>query len=480
MNIGLPRDPDAEPLVAELRRKAKRLDRRVVYGMTPKKKIEVEILASLINDVAKTNSVATIVDMGAGQGYLDAVLAFQYGHTIIGVDDDEVQTCGATKRSKTMTKIFSKPHVVARMREAEGEGQGNSDECGGETAVKNDADSFKGVGRLFHVNRHVDPTESFADLVKDLAGFVDPSESTPSSSPPSTTKNWLLCGLHTCGDLAASMIRHFLHSDARVLVGVGCCYNHVTESDPKVSNGCGERVVEDQEDQFVDDDNKPLNPKPGPSSNHPPGFPLSACLKALSPPLHLGFTARTLACQATCRWSDPQKTSARFAFTRHMYRALLQLVIRDLELVPKSMPSRDVVIGRLGRGAFGGGFVRYARDALGRLGVTVVKGEDEAGDVSKTGQGEQMERKAVTEAVLEQYFQRYACREKEVGVVWTLRALLATAIESLILMDRFLYLVESAQKRKMQVLMFPIFEHVSSPRNIVIVAKKIDSDAEST
>ncbi|KAJ3048975.1 hypothetical protein HK097_010032, partial [Rhizophlyctis rosea] len=185
--IALPRDPKGDTFTQEIQENSKPLDRKTIYGMTPKKKHEVQILSAVISAIASSTNTPNILDMGAGQGYLDAVLAYSYGLTVIGVDDDEVQTCGAIRRSDTIAKMF-----------------------------KNHGGSF---GKLRHINRRVGVGETFADLLKE--GTQDstiPEPSTPSSPDTDTHERWMLCGLHTCGDLASSSIRHFLQSTATVLV----------------------------------------------------------------------------------------------------------------------------------------------------------------------------------------------------------------------------------------------------------------------
>ena len=44
-------------------------------------------------------------------------------------------------------------------------------------------------------------------------------------------KPFCITGLHTCGDLAANVLRLFLQSPAaRAVCVVGCCYHHISES----------------------------------------------------------------------------------------------------------------------------------------------------------------------------------------------------------------------------------------------------------
>ncbi|KAJ3293515.1 hypothetical protein HK104_004387 [Borealophlyctis nickersoniae] len=440
--IALPRDPEGDPFVRKLESESRPLDNKVTYGMTPKKKHEVQILSSLIASVAAANDTPNVLDIGAGQGYLDAVLAYSYGLTVIGVDDDEVQTCGAKRRS---TKMFK------------GKKRDNA-------------------GRVHHINRRVGAGETFENLLREAVeetgvdgvsqpadadekdplasnGILDEPAATPARSSHS---RWMLCGLHTCGDLAAVSIRHFLESDAAVLVGVGCCYNHLTEA-PNANLAAPPSHWESSTN---------FQRRRPPSKDAPPGFPMSAHVASLS--MALGFTARMLACQATCRWAE--QPDAAENFSRHFYRALLQAIIKERNLLPEIADSRDIIVGRLGRDAFRGGFVAYAEQALPRLGIDTVKF-------------------GLTREALEEFRQRFRDREKEIAVVWTLRAMLAEAIESLILVDRFLSLVEASgegdvdggatiadtgDSKSLEVQLFPIFQPIDSPRNMVIVARKLN------
>ena len=163
------------------------------------------------------------MDLGAGQGYLDLVLAYGYGKTVIGVDDNTIQTHGANIRSKKALR-FKRDHEI---------------------------------GSLSFVNRRIHVSESFESL-------LDQKES--------NGKNWILCGLHTCGDLSPSSIHHFLESDASILVNVSCCYNRLTETIPE-------------------------GYKDEPRIEENPGFPMSKYLR--NSELFLGHSARSTACQCT-------------------------------------------------------------------------------------------------------------------------------------------------------------------------------------
>lgn len=58
-----------------------------------------------------------------------------------------------------------------------------------------------------------------------------------------------------------------------------------------------------------------------------------------------------------------------------------------------------------------------------------------------------------------------------IGPYWTLRAALGPVLETLILLDRLLFLQE--QGSSVESLILPIFDPALSPRNMALIAKKI-------
>lgn len=57
-----------------------------------------------------------------------------------------------------------------------------------------------------------------------------------------------------------------------------------------------------------------------------------------------------------------------------------------------------------------------------------------------------------------------------IGPYWSLRAALGPVLESLILLDRLLFLQE--QESAFEVVILPIFDPALSPRNLAIIARK--------
>ncbi|KAG0254010.1 hypothetical protein DFQ27_007087, partial [Actinomortierella ambigua] len=86
-------------------------------GMSPKKLHEVEILSGLIASYAKDHSIGAVIDLGAGQGYLSRVLAFQHQLRVLGVDSNTIQTCGAQKTQVRTETLYVKRNIRTKKAE---------------------------------------------------------------------------------------------------------------------------------------------------------------------------------------------------------------------------------------------------------------------------------------------------------------------------------------------------------------------------
>lgn len=214
-------------------------DNGLLCGMTGKKIHEVELMSALIHRVAKQNETSHVLDLGSGQGYLSRALAYHHQLHVLAVDMSEVQTKGALR--------FDKQALKRR----------------------------ENIDKLPTLN-HVTETVTF----ENMTGILDRWSDTPNT-------DWLICGLHACGDLSTFIMRLFAtNSRITSLVNVGCCYHYLTE----------------------DSDNA--------------GFPLSDTLKEMG--CALGTTARVLACHSPWQWKHERKASIK-SFEQHFYRALLQV-----------------------------------------------------------------------------------------------------------------------------------------------------------
>ncbi|KAI8882140.1 hypothetical protein K501DRAFT_187392 [Backusella circina FSU 941] len=323
-------------------------------------------MSPVIKEIATENAISSIVDLGAGQGYLSRTLAFKSGLKVLAVDSSTVQTCGAKRFDEIAAKHIS----------------------------KEDLDLHHVTEMITHENAST-ILSKWSDNVQD--------------------EKWLLCGLHTCGDLSTMMLRLFITSaEITSLVNIGCCYHFLT-------------------------DNEDANAA---------GFPMSDMVRDagfyLSPP------GKMLSCQAPFRWSD-KKTETLVAFEHHFFRALLQFIMVEKGLTTVSVAP---VVGRLNKKKDFTSFPVYVKAALKRFKLT----DD-----------------AISSEEAEEYYEKYKNKQidKEITILWTLRVLLGPILESIILVDRWLYLHDTIPDSETKsVRMWPLFDPLLSPRNVIIAANK--------
>jgi len=165
-----------------------------------------------------------------------------------------------------------------------------------------------------------------------------------------------------------------------------------------------------------------------------------------------------LGCQAVHRWTQNTTKSAQ-AFTAHYFRAMLQLTLsrrypsviqeREQSLAGSGAVSKDLSLGRMPARAMRD-WPTYCQIAIERLKL----------DPPPEGID------AMASAMLEE------CESyrSKVAAYWALRAVLAPVVESLLLLDRALYLTEQGVP---SVELMPVFDPAISPRNFAIVATKV-------
>ncbi|KAI9268152.1 methyltransferase domain-containing protein [Phascolomyces articulosus] len=348
-------------------------------------------MSTVIQRVANRRQLESVMDLGAGQGYLSRTLAYQHDLHVLAVDGSEVQTCGAKWFDQHLLKS-RRPH--ARLDHV-------TDMVTSENVSTILAKWSKASGRK--------EEEALEEQEKDDGDKQQEDED---------DEKWVVCGLHTCGDLASLMLRLFIQSDTIVsLVNVGCCYHFLTE-EPYESAG----------------------------------FPLSQYLKDQQT-YRMGSTAHMLACQTPSRWSDKREETLK-SFEHHFFRALLQYMMVEKGLAQVDNPP---VIGRLNKKKDFTSFPVYVRAALRRL---------------------KIQENAITDDEAEASYKEFKGKQvdKQIAILWTVRILLAPVHESIILTDRWLYLKEQLnslpESKTKGVWMWPIFNPITSPRNMVIVASK--------
>ncbi|XP_049296366.1 probable methyltransferase-like protein 25 [Anopheles funestus] len=230
--------------------------------------------------------------------------------------------------------------------------------------------------------------------------------------PQGNHNTFCLCGLHTCGNLGPNCLRLFHQNPTiRGICNVGCCYQLM------------------QEQFIVDEFYNPAKAADNPGY----GFPMSKYLQERS--FALGRNARNLAAESIERTCTKRENPS----DKLGYRALLQVVF--LERGEK----KSHQVGRLKCN----GFVDYVRKSIHRLALS--------------------ESVTITDESLLELEARFTVELEQLKVYYLIRQQFAPVIETLILLDRLLYLRECGYDRSFLV---KLFEPVVSPRCYALIALK--------
>ncbi|KAK7481310.1 hypothetical protein BaRGS_00027390 [Batillaria attramentaria] len=222
----------------------------------------------------------------------------------------------------------------------------------------------------------------------------------------------VLTGLHACGDLTATLLRVFVNCPAvDGLVSVGCCYMKLSCCS---SSG----------------------PTDGRSET---GYPMSHFTSSLKNH-HLTYEAREMACHFADAYAKRLKDNPPH-LKIHGYRAALQYVVTCVH------PDFQTGVVRLvlKRGA-DVPFVQYAQQCFHKLGIDATQVPE---DVMIRGES-------------------LAAQWRRVVAFYTLRLSLAPLVETVILLDRMLFLAEHG----INSVLLPVFDSSLSPRNFALIACK--------
>ncbi|XP_061190946.1 methyltransferase-like protein 25B [Saccostrea echinata] len=222
-----------------------------------------------------------------------------------------------------------------------------------------------------------------------------------------TRQHFLLTGLHACGDLTPTMLRVFTSCpDIAGLASVGCCYMKMST---------------------------PQNTK-----TDPVGYPMSNFVSSL-PHSVLSYEAREMACHFADSYIQRLKDNPP-SLRLHCYRAALQWII--LHIKPDFVTGEQKLTIRKAEKLT---FKQYVSLGLQRFGLNC----------------------EVPEEILEGATERLK-EWRQVVAFYTLRLSLSPVVESLLLLDRQMYLYEQG----ISSLALPVFDPKISPRNFVLLAKK--------
>lgn len=150
---------------------------------------------------------------------------------------------------------------------------------------------------------------------------------TPGESENAVDSGFVLTGLHACGDLSATLLRHFASCPSvRGITSVACCYMKITTKESPSPPGVFSPPSSSLTPPPVPPSDSQLQPQP-PPPRADFGYPMSEWVKGL-PGHQLSYKAREGACHAIEDYVHRLREESELLKT-HCYRAILETVIRE-------------------------------------------------------------------------------------------------------------------------------------------------------
>uniref|UniRef100_A0A034VQK5 Methyltransferase-like protein 25 n=1 Tax=Bactrocera dorsalis TaxID=27457 RepID=A0A034VQK5_BACDO len=381
--------------------------------MSEKKRHEVEITAALVDRLIHSVSSSTsnnevyIVDAGDGKGYLSSRLALQYKHRVLGIDFQELNTENALERNRKLERVWN-----GLVKRAELQQQGITPKRRGKNVQKIATPTPETISNANEKEMRYKTTAAFITPDLNVIQLLQ-------QQFPQATDTCAICltGLHTCGNLATTCLRLFHEQpQCKLICNIGCCYHLLQE--------------EFALPEYFE--NATINARQTTS-----GFPMSQFLRDKR--LTLGRNARMLATQ-----SFERVTSERTAMNITLYyRALIEVLICDSA---KEMRQK-LQVGKVRKFA---NFNEYVALCCKKFASQNCNLHWDA-------------------TVLDSVQKQYAADAHYMHLYYLLRMCFAQVIESLILLDRLLYLKELGYAESYLV---AVFDAVISPRRFGIIALK--------
>ena len=485
------------------RRDVPQMPRHLAVGMKPKKAHEVAEFAAYVHELAneveaENNGIApSIVDFGSGQNYLGRTLASPpYDRNVIAIERRHHNVDGARDKD-VLAKLASKEKIMRNKKEfkrqvAEGtaspkwlqksvlELPGPKHELPMCIPKHHIVKSETGKGSMAYIEASIEDGSLDHILYPPSSEVSSDSDHSSSDTPSDSTNGQyrdrpplIVISLHSCGNLIHHGLRSLmLNKSVTAVAMIGCCYNLMTERLGPAT--------------YKFPQLRPKHPRLEATGSacdlH--GFPMSKRLETYESEngekgLRLNITARMMAVQAPYNWGEED---CEMFFRRHFYRALLQRILLDLRVVKQctDMDGSDVVggglsndgnslsgkdtegtpliVGSLRKACFTS-FKAYVGGALEKLRADSVDGSSIA---AKT--------KDLRDEEIERYEKEWGYAKKNLAVIWSLMAFSAGVVESVIAVDRWLFLKEQDCVERCWV--EPVFEYQLSPRNLVVVGIK--------
>ncbi|XP_044214279.1 protein RRNAD1 [Thunnus albacares] len=444
----------------------------------PKKQHEIRKLGLLVKQLCGQTDCSRVVDVGSGQGHLTRFLSFGLGLSLTAIEADHTLVAMASRfdgqllwalekeRQKKncsfqLPASHSSPRHVAGWVNPKASWEAFVKQLSSANCVSEGPPTPSGpckkrlrgsehqtCSRVIQTSSSHGSTDSDSrsqdfEMTSQRQPSMNQSEEKSSSADNCCScvprvcqeASWLeedsqkgypdfvLTGLHACGDLSTTLLRHFVNCPhVRGITSVACCYMKITTKENPTPPG----LVE-----------PPAPPTPGHESLPSEfGYPMSSWVRGL-PGHQLSYKAREGACHAVEDYIRRLREESEL-LRIHCYRAMLEAFIRDTRPDLRRAGIQTIKKAHLLT------FTEYARLGLARVGLPP---------------GLPLDPERV-EAMLKQ--------QGRVVVYFSLALLLAPVVETLVLLDRMIYLQENGVDSQL----VPLFDPNISPRNFVLVALK--------
>ncbi|XP_038566330.1 protein RRNAD1 isoform X3 [Micropterus salmoides] len=394
----------------------------------PKKQHEIRKLGTLVKQICDQTDCNRVVDVGSGQsGSYPVPVSQSSPRHVAGWLNPKASWETFIKQLSTAdcdSKVPPTPSGPSKKRLRGCELQG----CSPVVQTSSSRGSTDSGLRSQHNNESEE--ESSAENCCSCVQPVRQEDARPEENSRCRYPDFVLTGLHACGDLSATLLRHFVKCPhVRGITSVACCYMKITTKENPTPPGLVEC---------------PAPPTPGQelvSSEF--GYPMSSWVRGL-PGHQLSYKAREGSCHAIEDYIRRLREESELLRT-HCYRATLETFIRDTRPDLRRAGIQTIKKAHLLP------FTEYARLGLARVGLPPELPLDP-------------ER---VEAMLK--------LQGRVVVYFSLALLLAPVVETLVLLDRIIYLQENGVVSRL----IPLFDPNFSPRNFVLVALKARGSPKS-
>ncbi|UKZ70555.1 uncharacterized protein TrAtP1_011534 [Trichoderma atroviride] len=470
------------------------LPRSVSVGMKPKKIHEVvnfaDYVDTLSEDISKQtgSEISHFVDFGSGQNYLGRALASEpYNRHVVAVEGRDHNVTAAKVYDLT-SKLAVRPKMMRNKKMwVKAQETLTPEQQRDQDAIRAAVQEVEGANNFEFQPMNVQEVEYVAEEGKggvqyisgrldsgDLAEVIESIEHKNTNGESGKDLSLMAVSIHSCGNLSHFGIRSLvMNPDIRAVAIVGCCYNLMTEKlgPPTYKQAYLRPSLQALNGRIVRESEK----------RDPQGFPMSQQFSSYKDNgIRLNITARMMACQAPQNWTRIESDGF---FTRHFFRAVLQRIFLDRGVVsrvwhdgngdgqddnkekqatPFNMSTNPVVIGSLRKSCYAS-FKAYVRGAVEKL-TTSTEYKQYAAVMNEKMAG-------ITDEEIQGYEALYLPRKKEVCVIWSLMALSAAVVESLIVADRWTFLKEHKDVVK-DAWVETVFDYGESPRNLVVVGIK--------